>query len=157
MVKVLFVCLGNICRSPTAEAVFRDLVASEGLGAAISTDSAGTGAWHVGNPPDDRAQSVARGRNIQMADLRARQTTVEDFSTFDYILAMDKSNLSNLQRLKPSQYSGHLSLMLDFSDHASGEVPDPYYGDLNDYERVFDLLIPASKGLLDHIRTNRNI
>lgn len=157
MVKVLFVCFGNICRSPTAEAVFRDLVKSAGLGDFIHTDSAGTGAWHVGNPPDDRAQSVARGRNIQMADLRARQTHVDDFAAFDYILAMDDSNLTNLQRMKPANYTGHLSLMLDFSDQEGGEVPDPYYGDLSDYDRVFDLLIPAAEGLLDHIRTTRNI
>ena len=157
MVRVLFVCLGNICRSPSAEAVFRALVKAEGLDGKIQTDSAGTGAWHVGNAPDGRAQLVGKTRNIHMADLRARQTDEKDFSDFDFILAMDESNLANLQRMKPEDYQGHLALMLDFGSEAGGEIPDPYYGDLVDYEHVFDLLVPAAKGLLDHIRLTKNI
>lgn len=157
MVKVLFVCLGNICRSPSAEAVFRALVKAEGLEGKISTDSAGTGAWHVGNSPDDRAQLVGKSRDIHMSDLRARQTTEQDFTAFDYILAMDQSNLANLKRMQPRNFEAKLALMLDFSTEHDGEVPDPYYGDLTDYEHVFDLLEPAAKGLLKHIRSTRNI
>lgn len=157
MVKVLFVCLGNICRSPSAEAVFRALVKAEGLDGVIEIDSAGTGAWHVGNPPDDRAQVIGRTRNYGMSDLRARQAVVADFAAFDFVLAMDESNLGNLRRLKPAEYAGHLSLFLDFSDVADGDVPDPYYGELIDYEHVFDLLEPAAKGLLDHICSTQNI
>ncbi|WP_169561917.1 low molecular weight protein-tyrosine-phosphatase [Sneathiella chinensis] len=157
MVRVLFVCLGNICRSPSAEAVFRDLVAREGLEGQIGTDSAGTGAWHIGNPPDPRAQQVAGRYGIAMADLRARQVTTRDFADFDYILGMDNSNLANLHRLRPESHAGHVSLMLDFSDAADGEIPDPYYGDLSDYEAVFELLLPAARGLLDHIRSTHNL
>ena len=157
MTAVLFVCLGNICRSPSAHAVFRALVASEGLEEKISTDSAGTAAWHTGNRADDRARSVGRLLGYDMDDLRARQVTVQDFGSFDYIIAMDQNNLRDLQALAPASYTGHLSLMLDFSGKESGEVPDPYYGDISDYEHVFELLEPAATGLLTHIRRGSNL
>jgi len=157
MTAVLFVCLGNICRSPSAHAVFRALVASEGLEDKISIDSAGTAAWHTGNMADDRARSVGRLRGYDMDDLRARQVTVLDFDAFDYIIAMDQNNLQDLQALAPASYAGHLALMLDFSGKDSGEVPDPYYGDITDYEHVFELLEPAATGLLAHIRDSHNL
>ncbi|MEH6404859.1 MAG: low molecular weight protein-tyrosine-phosphatase [Sneathiella sp.] len=156
MVNVLFVCLGNICRSPSAEAVFRALVEKQGLSAEIHTDSAGTGAWHLGNQPDARAQKIGKTREIFMSDLKARQVSADDFDRFDYILAMDNSNFKNLAQMKPSHYDGQLKLMLDYSDEDSGEVPDPYYGDLSDYEHVFDLLEPAASGLLSHILSKNN-
>jgi len=157
MVRVLFVCLGNICRSPSAEAVFRALVDKHGLSENIRTDSAGTGAWHVGNQPDERAQKVGKTREIFMSDLKARQVTIKDFDEFDYILAMDNSNLANLTKMMPPNYKGQLKLMLDYSDKNTGEVPDPYYGDLSDYEHVFNLLEPAAAGLLDHIFTQNDV
>ncbi len=151
MIRVLFVCLGNICRSPSAEAVFRDLVKIRRLETKIQTDSAGTGAWHVGNPPDERAQLVGQTRGYRMSDLRARQAAPEDFEAFDYILAMDNSNLANLERMKPVSGKAKLFRMLDFGDTGEEEVPDPYYGELEDYDHVFDLLEPAAEALLDHI------
>ncbi len=153
MIKVLFVCLGNICRSPTAEAVFRDLVKSENLAGKITTDSAGIGAWHVGDKADGRARKVAASKNIDMEDLRARQFNADDYHEFDYVLAMDHSNYRNMDRLDPGNGKAKLSMMLDFSSSSDvQEVPDPYYGGMEDYELVFELLIPAAKGLLDHIR-----
>ncbi|WP_169546246.1 low molecular weight protein-tyrosine-phosphatase [Sneathiella aquimaris] len=154
MIQVLFVCLGNICRSPSAEAVFRDMVAAKNLENRIITDSAGTGAWHVGNPPDERAQLIGKTRNIQMSDLRARQVRSSDFEQFQYILAMDNDNYANLSRMKPDHFNGRLCKMLDFGASEETEVPDPYYGDLSDYEYVFDLLKPASEALLKHIIEN---
>jgi len=151
MIRVLFVCLGNICRSPSAEAVFRALVQERGFSAHIETDSAGTGAWHVGNPPDERAQLVGRKYGIEMSDLRARQATPEDFHVFDIILAMDHSNHENLKRMRPSNGRAELAMMMAFAGRPNEEVPDPYYGDLSDYETVFDMLKPAADGLLDHI------
>ncbi len=151
MTRVLFVCLGNICRSPSAEAVFRGLVRDRGLEGAIRTDSAGTGAWHVGNPPDERAQLVGRHYGYDMSDLRARKVEETDFTDFDYILAMDNSNYRNLKRMRPSTYDGTLAMMMDFAGRNGEEVPDPYYGDLSDYETVFDMLKPAAEGLLAHI------
>ncbi|MBL4741008.1 MAG: low molecular weight phosphotyrosine protein phosphatase [Sneathiella sp.] len=157
MVNVLFVCLGNICRSPSAEAVFRALVEEQELSSKIHTDSAGTGAWHMGNPPDARAQQIGKTRGVFMSDLKARQVTPQDFEKFDYILAMDNSNFANLEQMKPSNYKGQLKMMLDYSDENTGEVPDPYYGDLSDYEHVFDLLGPAAAGLLADILTQNDV
>ena len=154
MVNVLFVCLGNICRSPTAEGVFRDLVTREGLSHAISTDSAGTGDYHTGNPPDSRARAEARKRGIDLSDLRARQAVPADFETFDYVIAMDHSNQRNLAAICPPGQESRLHMMMKFATTSgTAEVPDPYFGDAG-FEKVLDMLEDASQGLLDHIREN---
>lgn len=152
MPSVLFVCLGNICRSPSAEAVFTALVHQEKLEKEILIDSAGTGAWHMGNPPDERAQQVGRELGFDLSNQRARQVAKADFQKFDYLIAMDKSNLQKLEQMAPRGFSGTLALMLDFAGGKGQEVPDPYYGGLDGYYHVYDLLKPAAKGLLDHIR-----
>ena len=154
LANVLFVCLGNICRSPTAEGVFRDLVAREGLSHAISTDSAGTGDYHTGNPPDPRAQAEALKRGIDLSDLRARQATAKDFETFDYVIAMDHSNQRNLAAICPPGQESRLHMMLAFTTTQNyTEVPDPYFGDAG-FHKVLDMLEDASQGLLNHIREN---
>lgn len=151
MVNVLFVCLGNICRSPTAEGVFRHLVAEAGHGGIIRTDSSGMGGWHVGNPPDDRAQAAACRRGIEIGDLRARQTHVSDFEKFDYIIGMDRENMSDLKAMCPPGREDRLHMMLDFGDGvAETEVPDPYFG-TRGFDDVLDMIENASTGLLDHI------
>ncbi len=153
MVKVLFVCLGNICRSPTADGIFRRLVADAGLQEHILVDSAGTGDWHIGKAPDSRAVAAAKKRGYDLSQLRARQVSSTDFGEFDYVLAMDKSNLMDLQRLKPSTYRGHLGLFLGFGERGDyREVPDPYYGEGDAFELVLDLVEDAAQGLLQHIR-----
>ena len=155
MVRVLFVCMGNICRSPTAEGVFRDLVESQGLGARVAVDSAGTSDYHAGEPPDPRAQAAARGRSVEIGHQRARQATAEDFSHFDYVLAMDRTNLRTLAGLCPPGKKHRLHLFMDFcAGEGSGDVPDPYYGGVGGFERVLDLTEEGSRGLLDHIRAN---
>lgn len=152
-VSVLFVCLGNICRSPTAHAVFRQLVKAEGLQDKIEIDSAGTGAWHVGNPPDKRATQVAEGKGIQMRDLRARQVDFGDFYQYDYILAMDHSNYSNLYEMALPEHREKLHMFLTFSDEfQETEVPDPYYGGPEGFDYVFDMVGSASRGLLEEIK-----
>ena len=159
-INVLFVCLGNICRSPTAHGVFEHKVSERQLSAAISVDSAGTGGWHIGEPPDKRSAQAALMRGIDLSHLRARQVTREDFSRFDYILAMDRSNLSDLQMLRPDSFGGELSLFLAYGDghntsgntgESTDEVPDPYYGGGDGFERVLGLVENASEGLLQHI------
>ncbi|WP_286238423.1 low molecular weight protein-tyrosine-phosphatase [Neptuniibacter halophilus] len=152
MVQVLFVCLGNICRSPTAHGVFQAMVKAQGLDSVIGVDSAGTAAYHVGNPPDSRSAQVAARRGYDLSPLRARQAIEEDFSRFDYILAMDAENLRNLQALQPAGYQGHLGLFLDFASASEREVPDPYYGGDAGFEHVLDLVEAASEGLLAQIR-----
>jgi protein-tyrosine phosphatase len=153
MTSVLFVCLGNICRSPTAEGVFRHLCEGERLAGRIAIDSAGTGSWHVGDPPDRRAQAAARRRGIDMSAQRARQVQRADFQRFDYVLAMDRSNLEDLRDLCPDDFAGHLGLFLDFAPEASErDVPDPYYGGADGFDEVLDLIETASRGLLDEIR-----
>ena len=152
-VSVLFVCLGNICRSPTAHGVFRNLVEQEGLSEHIHIDSAGTHAYHVGEPPDARAQSTALNRGINMSDLRARRAIENDFEYYDYILAMDRENYSNLEKLSPPDRLDRLMLFMDFAPGiGEDEVPDPYYGGAKGFERVFDMIEIASHGLLDDIR-----
>ena len=152
MIKVLFVCLGNICRSPTAHGVFREHVERSGLSQTIWVDSAGTGDWHLGEPPDKRATAEAKIRGIDISDLRSRLVTKDDFLEFDYVLAMDKQNLKDLQAMAPTDYNGTLSLFLPFAADANEtEVPDPYYGGDEGFTHVFDLVDAASKGLLNSI------
>lgn len=151
-VKVLFVCMGNICRSPTAEAVFRHYVGEAGLDGQIHIDSAGTHDYHIGDPPDPRTQQAALRRGYDMSALRGRQVESSDFSCFDYVLAMDNANLSILQRLRPDDVQSHLGLFLDFAGrHQEREVPDPYYGGKEGFERVLDMVEDAAQGLLKQI------
>lgn len=153
MVKVLFVCMGNICRSPTAEAVFRQLVEQEGLTDSIHIDSAGTHDYHIGEAPDARTQRAAQRRGYDMSALRGRQVGRADFQGFDYVLAMDEANLAILRRMRPDNASGHLGLFLEFAArHIEREVPDPYYGGADGFERVLDLVEDAAAGLLAHIK-----
>lgn len=152
-VRVLFVCMGNICRSPTAHGVFRNIVAEAGLADRIEVDSAGTHAYHVGEPPDARAMSTARKRGVDLSDLRARSASRSDFENFDYVLAMDRENLEVLRRLCPRGQEEKLRLFLDFApDLGRREVPDPYYGGAMGFERVFDMVEEAARGLLEEIR-----
>lgn len=153
-VKVLFVCMGNICRSPTAEGVFRNMIQQDGHDSWISTDSAGTHAYHIGNEPDHRTQQTARNRGIDLSDLRARKVAKNDFIEFDYVLAMDNDNYQILENLCPDGHEERLRLFLDFSkEYAEKEVPDPYYGGEQGFEHVFDLVDSASRGLLEDIKT----
>ena len=152
-IAVLFVCMGNICRSPTAEAVFRARVAAAGLGGRIHIDSAGTHAYHVGNAPDTRARDTASARGISMDGQRARKVVVEDFARFDLIIAMDEDNLEILESMRPEEGRAELSLMLEHHPDAPGrEVPDPYYGGARGFEQVFDLVEAAADGLLERVR-----
>lgn len=158
MVKVLFVCMGNICRSPTAEGVFRHLVNQAGLSDQIHIDSAGTHAFHIGEPPDHRAQAAARNRNIDLSTQRARKVQSGDFEQFDYILAMDNSNVTELECISEPCQQDKLSLFLDFAVKPdSREVPDPYYGGDRGFEHVLDLVEAASQGLLADIRNKHGI
>lgn len=159
-VRVCFVCLGNICRSPTAEAVMAHLVAEAGLDHAIELDSAGTGGWHVGDPPDDRATAEAARRGISMRS-RARQFHVGDFAFFDLVVAMDGRNVADLHDLALDQdHRDKVVLLRSFDpnrpdatdDPGDLDVPDPYYGGPDGFARVFDLVEAACAGLLDHLR-----
>jgi len=154
-VSVLFVCMGNICRSPTAEAVFRHYVESAGLSDAILIDSAGTHDYHIGHAPDLRSQQAAGQRGYQMNGLRGRQVDKSDFERFDYVLAMDKANLAILQYLAPRGCKKHVQLFLDYARHHNEEeVPDPYYGGSQGFECVLDMVEDAAQSLLQHIRQN---
>ena len=157
-IGVLFVCLGNICRSPTAHGVFAQRVERAGLAGAIRVDSAGTGDWHLGLPPDPRTQRAARARGYDLEHLRARQVAPADFRNFSYILAMDNTNLRNLERQRPNWYRGELDLFLRAGGYQGAlEVPDPYAGDTRDFERVLDLAEVAADGLLAAIRTRHGL
>jgi protein-tyrosine phosphatase len=152
MVKVLFVCMGNICRSPTAHGVFEAMVRDEGLEHIIEIDSAGTHAYHVGEPPDRRSQQSAVGRGYRLDHLRARKVASEDFALFDYVIAMDHANYNDLQLICPTGFEQRLSLFMDFApDFGRKEVPDPYYGGDRGFEHVLDMVEEASKGLLEEI------
>lgn len=152
-VSVLFVCMGNICRSPTAEGVFRKVVEDAGLSDLIYVESAGTHAYHVGAPPDPRAQEAARRRGFVLSDIRARRVSDEDFELFDHILVMDKENLEELMVRVPEPHRGKVRLFLEFAGGMSAsEVPDPYYGGTSGFELVLDLIEQAAVRLLERIR-----
>jgi protein-tyrosine phosphatase len=154
--RVLFVCMGNICRSPTAEGVFRHLVKQQGMTDAILIDSAGTHDYHIGDAPDARSQAAAAKRGYDLGGLRARQVTREDFSTFDYVLAMDTHNHGLLLQQCPAEHRHRVRLFLEFADgDVPQEVPDPYYGGAKGFELVLDLVENAAQGLLRHIKNNQ--
>ncbi len=144
--------MGNICRSPTAEGVFRHLVEQQNLADEIIIDSAGTHAYHVGNEPDRRSQDAAIKRGVDLSAQRARRVNADDFIEFDYVIAMDESNKENLLSICPAGYKQRLHLFLDFSDGNESEVPDPYYGQGRGFEIVLNLVEQASAGLLAHIQ-----
>jgi protein-tyrosine phosphatase len=152
--RILFVCLGNICRSPTAEIVFREIVAREAPRLDVEIDSAGTAGYHVGEPPDSRTRQAALRRGYDMSALRARVIEPQDFQRFDLILAMDRQNLEVLHRRAPPDARDRIRLFLEFaSDPDTTEVPDPYYGGVNGFEQVLDLVETAAQGLLEHVRS----
>ncbi|KVE33702.1 low molecular weight protein-tyrosine-phosphatase [Burkholderia sp. TSV86] len=152
-VAICFVCLGNICRSPTAEGVMRHQVAAAGLDGAITVDSAGTGDWHVGEPPDARAQQAASQRGYDLSKSRARQIGPADFERFDLVLAMDAANLAELQKRCPPQYRGKVRLLMEYAgDGASREIADPYFGGSQGFEQVLDQCEAACGGLLGSLR-----
>jgi low molecular weight protein-tyrosine phosphatase len=151
-IGVLFVCTGNICRSPTAEAVFRHHVESAGWSDVIAIASAGTHGYHIGDPPDIRAQDAGLRRRYDLSRLRARQVEARDFERFDYLLAMDRANLAELRRIAPRTLLSRAKLFLDFGSKGVQEVPDPYYGADEGFEHVLDLIEDASRGLLAHLQ-----
>ncbi len=158
MVRVLFVCMGNICRSPTAQGVFEHLVEGQGLTSLIQIDSAGTHAYHVGEPPDVRATQAARKRGIDLARQRARRVNEYDFLDFDYVLAMDRNNYDDLMSLCPPAHRSKLHLFLEFATGlVEDEVPDPYYGGITGFERVLDLIEQAAQSLLAEIRQQHRL
>ncbi len=159
IVSVVFVCMGNICRSPTAEGVFRHVVAQKQLMDRIEIDSAGTHAYHIGEPPDSRSHTTAKNHGVDLSAQRARKVQNRDFTDFDYVIAMDQSNYENLKQLKDSSEEidpkAKLHLFMEFaSSWETNEVPDPYYGGGNGFENVFDMVQAASEGLLKHIIAN---
>jgi protein-tyrosine phosphatase len=159
-VSVLFVCLGNICRSPTAHAVFQSLVDQSGLAGIVDVDSAGTGDWHLGHAPDKRSTEVAAMAGYDMSALRSRLVNSDDFYRFNYIIAMDAKNLNDLKKMTPTDFTGNLSLLLAFSTQGRfssvHEVPDPYYGDGDGFPLVLDMVVNSCAGLLEHIMTQVN-
>lgn len=153
-VRVLFVCMGNICRSPTAEGVFRKLHQELAPELDIHMDSAGTHAYHIGDAPDPRSQAAALKRGIDISSHQGRQAVVQDFHDFDYVIAMDSENLRRLQALRPKHAKAELKLLLEYADAGLRDVPDPYYGGSGGFERVLDLVEQGGRGLLAHIRKN---
>ena len=155
-VSVLFVCLGNICRSPTAHAVFRQLVDDENLNQSIKIDSAGTGDWHIGCPPDRRSSEAAILKGYDLSDLRARLVTREDFYLFDHILVMDKKNFRDVTALAPKDLKAKISLFLNYSliakESGLTEVPDPYYGGDDGFDKVLSMIEDGSRGLLSSLK-----
>jgi len=150
--RVLMVCMGNICRSPTAEGVFRRIVEQAGLAADVDIDSAGTHAYHVNEPADRRATAAAERRGYSLEGIRARRVSETDFERFDYIVAMDRDNLDALRQQASEEHADKLHLFLEFAGAAEDEVPDPYYGGAAGFERVLDLVEEASRGLLETLR-----
>lgn len=150
--KVLFVCMGNICRSPTAEGVFRKLIAKSAFSSHWEVDSAGTLGFHAGDPPDSRSIAHAARREIDLTMLRARKVAPEDFERFDYVIAMDENNVQNLKAICPDHLSNKIDLLLNYADeHKRREVPDPYHGEAKDFELVLDLIESGCQGLINHL------
>lgn len=147
------VCLGNICRSPTAEGVLRHLLQQESPSLPIEVDSAGTADYHIGDPPDRRSRRAAMARGIDIGDLRGRQVEAADFSRFDLILAMDRENLRALQHLRPANTRAEVKLFMEYAPGNGSEVPDPYYRDAAAFEKVLDLTAAASRGLIASLRS----
>lgn len=157
-ISVLFVCLGNICRSPTAEGIFRDQVAQAGLSDKIHIDSAGTGDWHLGKAPDHRMQAAAATRGYDLSTLKARQIQPEDLEAFDYLLVMDKQNQADVEALATElEQIDKVRLLLSFNPSAISEVPDPYYGGESGFHQVIDLVESACKRLLVQLRKNHDL
>ena len=155
-IGVIFICMGNICRSPTAEAVFRQKAEAAGIGGEVIIDSAGTHDYHVGHSPDERAVKAARSRGYDMSGLRARQVSREDFRKYDYILAMDRQNLAVLQQIAGPELQSKARLFMEYSsEFLEKEVPDPYYGGMRGFENVLDRVESASSGLLKAILAAR--
>lgn len=153
MTKILFVCMGNICRSPTAEGVFRAMVRDANIEHLVKIDSAGTHGFHVGEAPDPRAQAAVKKRGIDISHLSARQINKDDFRDFDLILAMDWENLAHLQQTAPRQYQHKLMLFMRFaSDNEEATVPDPYYGNADGFEKVINYVTDACTGLIDVVK-----
>lgn len=153
MVGILFVCTGNICRSPTAEGVFRALVAAQDLSDRVAVDSAGTGAWHAGEPPDERAQETALRHGIDISGQRARKVTRDDFTAFDLIMAMDRSHHHDLSRLCPRGQEHRIQMFLGYAPELGVlDMPDPYFGAGDGFEKVFDMVEACARGLLAEIR-----
>ena len=151
-ISVLFVCTGNICRSPTAEAIFRKLVAEAGMSGSIFADSAGTHDYHVGEPPDPRARDAAAERGYDLTELRARKVEREDLQRFDLIVAMDRGHFTLLSRMAQPSAAHKLKLMMSYaSAFKEKDVPDPYYGGRRDFERALDMLEDAARGLLESL------
>ncbi len=151
--RILFVCMGNICRSPTAEGVFQRLMDAQAPGLPVEVDSAGTHGYHIGQAPDGRAQAAALGRGVDLSQIRARQVVPQDYEVFDYILAMDADNLSELRSQVPGGFAGQLGLFLQYAPDARvSDVPDPFYGGPAGFERVLDLVEAASNGLLQELQ-----
>jgi low molecular weight protein-tyrosine phosphatase len=149
--------MGNICRSPSAEGYFQHIVKENGLTEQVKTDSAGTHAYHIGSPPDSRAQAAANNRGIDLSALRGRKVKNQDFSSFDYVIAMDNSNHADLEEVAGGP-ADNLFMFLDFAEHFSeDEVPDPYYGGEQGFEHVLDLIEDASRGLLKDIQNKYNL
>ena len=152
-IGVLFVCMGNICRSPTAEGVFTHRLTEHGLGDRILVDSAGTHGYHIGGPPDPRACAAAERRGVDISGQSARRLDVDDFDRFHYVLAMDHENVARIEAICPPHRRDRVQLFLEYApDLGINEVPDPYYGGTVGFERVLDMIESASAGLLEHIR-----
>ncbi len=151
-VNVLFICMGNICRSPTAHGVFQALVDEENLSQEIGVDSAGTHGYHIGNPPDLRSQATALENGVDLSRLRGRKLLPQDLIDFNYVIGMDESNIVEIMAIRPDEYTAEVALMLEYSNkYQQSEVPDPYYGN-DGFDLVFDMISDASAGLLKHIR-----
>ncbi|HIE77343.1 MAG: low molecular weight protein-tyrosine-phosphatase [Methylococcales bacterium] len=156
--RVLFVCMGNICRSPTAEGVFSALIAKEQVDHQFNIESAGTHAYHIGEAPDLRAQKAAKDRGVSLAQIRARKVIFGDFEDFDHVLAMDSDNFEILMQACPEQFKNKIKYFLDFAPHLdTREVPDPYYGGNYGFERVLDMVEDASIGFLDSLRQSGEV